>query len=138
MIKDDCIFCKLANGIIATNTIYEDEDFRVILDASPAAEGHALVLPKNHYDNALEADDEVLGKAMVLAARIGRALKKATGCDGINIIQNNGEAAGQTVFHLHIHVIPRYSNDSVKVEWNHLEPSDEEFKKTVENIKKYL
>ena len=135
MMKDDCIFCKLANGIFDTNTLYEDEDFRVILDASPAAKGHALVLPKNHYDNALDADEATLGKAMALAAKIGRALKKATGCDGINIVQNNGEAAGQTVFHLHIHVIPRWNGDTVKVEWDHLEPTDAEFKETVELVK---
>ena len=116
MIKDDCIFCKLANGIFDTNTVYEDEDFRVILDIEPASRGHALVLPKKHFANALEADDETLGAAMKLAARTARALKKAFGCDGINILQNNGEAAGQTVFHLHVHVIPRWEKDTVQFE----------------------
>ena len=85
MVKDDCIFCKLANGIIPTNTVYEDDDFRVIMDAAPAAMGHALVIPKAHYDNALNAEPGVLGSAMEVAADIARAVKKATGCDGVNI-----------------------------------------------------
>ena len=113
MKKDDCIFCKLANGVFKTNTVYEDEDFRVILDASPAAKGHSLVIPKSHFDNALTADEKVLGKAMNVAAKTGRALMKTFGCDGINIVQNNGECAGQTVFHFHMHLIPRYEGDGV-------------------------
>lgn len=117
MMKDDCIFCKLANGVFKTNTVYEDEDFRVILDASPAAKGHSLVIPKSHFDNALTADEKVLGKAMNVAAKTGRALMKTFGCDGINIVQNNGEAAGQTVFHLHLHVIPRYKDDNIGITW---------------------
>ncbi len=136
MIKDDCIFCKLANGVIPTHTLYENDEFRVILDAGPAARGHALVLPKNHYDNALCADEEVLGKAMVMAAKTGNALKKALGCDGINIVQNNGEAAGQSVFHLHIHVIPRFFNDGVSLLWKPGEDSAENFAKTAELISK--
>lgn len=134
MIKDDCIFCKLANGVIETNTVYEDEDFRVILDAAPAAEGHALVIPKNHFANALEADQETLGKAMAVAAHTGRAIKEAFGCDGINILQNNGEAAGQTVFHLHIHVIPRWNGDTVQFEYDKKEFSAEEMKETAQRI----
>ncbi len=113
MVKEDCIFCKLANGIIPTNTVYEDESFRVITDAAPAAKGHCLVIPKNHYDNALSADEDTLGKAMILAAKTGNAIMRTFGYDGINILQNNGAAAGQTIFHLHVHVIPRTENDKV-------------------------
>lgn len=138
MIKDDCIFCKLANGIFDTNTVYEDENFRVILDIEPASRGHALVLPKKHFANALEADDETLGAAMKLAARTGRALKEAFGCDGINILQNNGEAAGQTVFHLHVHVIPRWEKDTVQFEYKKNSFSDEEMKATAADIGKYM
>lgn len=138
MIKEDCIFCKLANGIFDTNTVYEDEDFRVILDIEPASRGHALILPKKHFANALEADDETLAAAMKLAARTGRALKKAFGCDGINILQNNGEAAGQTVFHLHIHVIPRWEKDTVRFEYEKNSFSDEEMKATAADIGKCM
>ncbi len=136
MIKDDCIFCKLANGVIPTHTVYEDDEFRVILDASPAAKGHSLVIPKNHFDNALTADEDVLGRAMVLAARTGKAMMKALGCDGINIIQNNNEAAGQTVYHLHIHVIPRFYNDGIDLTCKQCEDTEENFIKTAELIGK--
>ncbi len=134
MTKDDCIFCKLANGIIPTNTVYEDDDFKVILDAGPAAKGHSLVIPKAHYDNALVCDEAVLGKAMVLAARVGNALTKAYGCDGINILQNNNEAAGQSVYHLHIHVIPRFKDDKVMTLWKPGEDTPENMKETAARI----
>lgn len=101
MKDENCIFCKLANGDIPTATVYEDEDFRVILDANPAAKGHALILPKEHYANLYEIDDELAGKSMILAKKMITKLTKALGCDGYNIVQNNGEAAGQTVFHYH-------------------------------------
>ena len=133
MKDNNCIFCKLANGDIPTNSIYEDDDFKVILDASPASKGHALILPKNHFPNLLEADDDVLTKALPLAKKIGNKMMKGLGCDGINIIQNNGEAAGQTVHHLHIHVIPRVAGDEAIKEWNHLSVSDDE---TAEIVKK--
>ena len=126
MIKDDCIFCKLANGVFPTNTVYEDEDFRVILDASPAAKGHSLVIPKNHFRNALDADEATLGRALQIAAKVGNSLVKTFDCDGVNIVQNNEESAGQTVFHLHVHVIPRYKDDTVNFSYEHLVPDDAE------------
>lgn len=117
MKKDDCIFCKLANGDIPTATLYEDDDFRVILDAGPAAKGHALILPKEHYANLYELDDELAAKVMVLAKKMITNLTDILGCDGYNIVQNNGEAAGQTVFHFHLHMIPRYKDDEVGLGW---------------------
>ena len=134
MIKEDCIFCKLANGVFPTNTVYENDEFRVILDAGPATKGHSLVIPKSHYENALVADEEILGKAMVLAAKVGTAMKKALGCDGVNIVQNNGAAAGQTVMHLHIHVIPRWSNDGVGNFWKPGTDTNENFAATAKLI----
>ena len=111
MKDNNCIFCKLANGEIPTATIYEDEDFRVILDANPAAKGHALILPKEHYANLYELDDELAGKSMILAKKI---------------VQNNGEAAGQTVFHYHVHMIPRHKDDKVGLGWTMHELTEEE------------
>ena len=134
--KDDCIFCKLANGIINTNAVYEDDDFRVIMDMAPAAMGHSLVIPKKHYDDALSADANDLGNAMVVAANVAKAVKAVTGCDGVNILQNNGEAAGQTVFHLHIHVIPRYNDDKVNFSYESLSPSNEELAEMADKIGK--
>ena len=118
MKDDNCIFCKLANGDIPTNTIYEDEDFRVILDNSPATKGHALILPKQHFANMFEIDDETLGMAAKLAKKVITHEKEVLGCDGYNVLQNNGEEAGQTVFHFHMHLIPRYKDDKAGFGWN--------------------
>ena len=113
----DCIFCKIANGEIPSTTIYEDDFFRVILDLSPATKGHALILPKQHMPNIFEMDDSTAEKIFVLAKRIAKAMKTALNCDGLNIVQNNGEAAGQTVFHFHMHIIPRYNEDGQHISW---------------------
>ncbi len=115
--SDNCIFCKIANGEIPSATLYEDENFRVILDLGPASKGHALILPKKHAANLFELPDETASKAIVLAKKIAATLQEGLHADGVNLVQNNGEAAGQTVFHFHIHIIPRYKNDTVNVTW---------------------
>ena len=125
MMKEDCIFCKLANGIIPTRSIYEDKDFKVILDAAPATRGHALILPKEHADNLYQLSEEMAGKAFILAKRLAESMTETLGCQGFNIVQNNGEAAGQTVFHFHIHLIPRYSDDGQGVFWESRHYTDE-------------
>ena len=117
MIKSDCIFCKIANGEIPSKTLYEDDSFRVILDISPASKGHAIILPKNHASNIYELSNEDAGKIMIVAKKVATVLKEVLSCDGMNILQNNGETAGQTVFHLHVHLIPRYKNDDVTIHW---------------------
>lgn len=122
---DDCIFCKLANGVFPTATLYEDDDFRVILDAGPATRGHALILPKAHYTDIYEIPDELVAKAFTLAKKMAVKMTAALGCDGFNIVQNNRPAAGQTVFHFHIHLIPRYENDKAGVNWKPGRLSDE-------------
>ena len=111
----DCIFCKLANGEIPTATLYEDDEFRVILDQGPATEGHALILPKQHFANIYEIPDETAAKAMILGKKMATAMMKALHSDGFNLVQNNGEAAGQTVFHFHMHLIPRYEGDNAGI-----------------------
>ena len=126
MKDENCIFCKLAGGEIPTATLYEDEDFRVILDANPAAKGHALIIPNEHYANLYELDDELAGKVLVLAKKMITKLTDILGCDGYNIVQNNGEAAGQTVFHFHMHLIPRFKDDGVGVTWKMGELTEED------------
>lgn len=113
----DCIFCKIANGEIPSATLYEDEDFRVILDLGPASKGHALILPKAHAANIYEISDDMAAKAMILAKKMATKMTEALKCDGFNIVQNNGEPAGQTVFHFHMHLIPRYEGDQVGITW---------------------
>ena len=117
MKDENCIFCKLANGEIPTSTLYEDEDFRVILDANPASKGHALIIPKEHYANLYELDYELASKVLVLAKKMITKLAGILECDGYNLVQNNGETAGQTVFHFHLHLIPRYKGDAVGIGW---------------------
>ena len=134
----DCIFCKIAGGDIPSATLYEDDDFRVILDLGPATKGHALILPKHHYANLYEIPEEMAAKAMVLAKRMAAAMTEALGCDGFNIVQNNGEAAGQTVFHFHMHMIPRYANGPQMVLWNPGKLDDTEKTEIIENVKKEL
>lgn len=114
---ENCIFCKIANGEIPSATLYEDEEFRVILDLGPASKGHALILPKKHAADLYEIPDETAAKAMLLAKKMAGKMTKALGCDGFNIVQNNGECAGQTVFHFHMHLIPRYQGDGVGLTW---------------------
>jgi len=133
----NCIFCKLANGVFPTNFIYEDEDFKVILDANPATKGHSLILPKKHFKNVLDADDEILKKALPLAKKLSNKLIEVLKCDGVNILQNNNEAAGQAVFHLHIHLIPRYKDEKEHIiSWKPNKFSDEEMKNIAESLKK--
>ncbi len=117
MKEEKCIFCKIANGEIPSFTLYEDDMFRVIFDLSPAAKGHALILPKEHFRNLFELDDEYAAALMPLAKKVATAMRDVLKCDGFNVLQNNEEIAGQTVFHFHLHLIPRYVDDKVKLTW---------------------
>ena len=130
----NCIFCKIANGEIPSKTLYEDDDFRVILDLGPASKGHALILPKNHYANLYELPEETAGEVMKLAKRMAAQMTERLGCEGFNLVQNNGELAGQTVFHFHMHLIPRYREDGQKIGWKPQEVSQEELEETRKQI----
>ena len=132
---DNCIFCKIANGEIPAATLYEDENFRVILDLGPASKGHALILPKFHAANIYELPDEMAAKAMILAKKMATAMTEALKCDGFNIVQNNGECAGQTVFHFHMHLIPRYEGDGVGLNWTPGNLSDEDKEEILHKVK---
>lgn len=126
MKDDNCIFCKIANGGIPSKTIYEDEKFRVILDLGPATKGHALILPKEHYANLYELPEEMAGDVMKLAQKMATQITEKLGCEGFNLVQNNGDLAGQTVYHFHLHLIPRYRADGQTIGWKPQEVSQEE------------
>ncbi len=126
MKNDQCIFCKIAAGEIPSKTIYEDEDFRVILDLGPATKGHALILPKEHYANLYELPEETAKKVICLAKKMAMVMTEKLHADGFNLVQNNGEVAGQTVFHFHMHLIPRYKGDGQTIGWKPGKPSDED------------
>ncbi len=129
MKQDNCIFCKIIAGEIPSHTLYEDEQFKVILDVGPATKGHALILPKDHYANLYELPEETAADAMKLAKKMMITMTEKLKCDGFNVIQNNGEVAGQTVFHFHMHLIPRYKNDGEILKYIAGEPNQEELAK---------
>ena len=135
MKDSNCIFCKLANGEFATNSIYEDDNFNVILDNGPATKGHCLILPKEHYANLFELPEETAAEAMKLAKKLSKEIIDKLSADGLNLVQNNGEAAGQTVNHFHLHIIPRYKDDGQHILWNPTSPEAEELKQLCEKLK---
>ena len=130
----NCIFCKIINGEIPSTRIYEDDDFVIMLDIGPASFGHALLIPKDHYANIYEMPEELLSKCICLAKKWGEKMVKAFGADGLNLVQNNGLAAGQTVFHYHLHLIPRYDKDGVGELWTPGTLSDEQRKEILERL----
>lgn len=138
MKDNNCIFCKIAAGEIPSKTVYEDDMFRVIMDLGAASQGHALILPKNHYANLMELDEETAKQVLPLAGKISKAMIKGLGCDGLNLVQNNGETAGQTVMHFHLHMIPRYKGGSEMIGWKPGTPTQEELESTAEKIKNAL
>ena len=138
MVDQNCIFCKIAGGEIPSSTVYEDEDFRVILDLGPASKGHALILPKQHYKDLCELDEAIAAKVMPLAAKTGKAMKKSLGCAGFNVVQNNGTEAGQTGFHFHVHIIPRYEGGPSMVTWDPGKAEPEELAKISATIREAI
>lgn len=134
MKQDNCIFCRIIAGEIPSHTLYEDEQFKIILDVGPATKGHALILPKNHYANLYELPEDMAADAMRLAKRMMKTMTEKLNCDGFNLVQNNGEVAGQTVFHFHMHLIPRYKNDGEILKYIAGEPDGKE----LEQIRKTI
>lgn len=108
MKKEDCLFCKIVEGVIPSSKIYEDDDVLAFLDISQTTKGHALVIPKKHFDNFLSVDKETMHKVMDVAQRIGQADIAVLGAKGVNILTNVNKEAGQSIYHFHVHVIPRY------------------------------
>jgi histidine triad (HIT) family protein len=133
----DCIFCKIVSGEIPSDNIYEDDQVVAFLDIRPVSRGHALVVPKKHSADLLEADDEVLAASMARVKKIARAITKAIGAAGFNLHVNTGSAAGQVVFHLHFHIIPRFEHDGIKM-WPHLDVEPTTRAQMAEEIKKFI
>ena len=112
-----CIFCKIINGEIPSKKVYEDDDVVAILDISQATKGHTLVLPKKHYANILEIEDDAFIKVMNTTKMLAKKISKNLNAEGVNILNNCNEAAGQTVMHFHVHILPRYKDDDLKLEF---------------------
>ena len=132
---DNCIFCKIISGEIPSSKVYEDDKVLAFLDISQATKGHTLVIPKEHVRNILEMSAETAETVFSRVPKIARAVQKATRAIGMNILNNNEEVAGQTVFHAHVHLIPRYdTNDEVTFAFTEHEPDFEALGKLAEQI----
>ena len=127
MKKDDCIFCKIAAGEIPSRKIYEDKDLIAIMDLNPTSKGHSLIIPKEHCTNIYDIDEDIAAKVMKTAKKLATTMTVALNCDGFNLLQNNGKTAGQTMFHFHMHLIPRYKDaDNNMLKFTSVSFSDEE------------
>ncbi|MDR1638118.1 MAG: HIT domain-containing protein [Clostridiales bacterium] len=133
--KEDCIFCKIISGDIPSYKIYENDDVLVILDRFPTNQGECLVLTKEHYDTLFDLSPSAVAKAFAAASGVAAKIKQTLPIDGLNILQNNGEPAGQQIPHFHIHVIPRYDSDNLVIHGKGTDPAPEEFEAMVEKLK---
>jgi histidine triad (HIT) family protein len=134
----DCIFCKIIAGQIPATKIYEDQVVVSFLDIGPISDGHALVIPKQHFEKLHECPAELLGQVSLRLGKIAQAVAKATGCDGYNVLCNNGRAAGQIVEHLHFHIIPRTTGDGVFNRWPAYKYPQGKIEAIAEQIRKNL
>lgn len=130
---NDCIFCKIVAREILSHVLYEDTDVLVFLDAFPATVGHALVVPKTHATNIYDADPALIGKVFAKASELGPKIAEAVGANGFRVLMNNGESAGQTVFHPHVHVMPTRAKGDIPA-WDQIERSAEELAGDAEKI----
>jgi histidine triad (HIT) family protein len=118
MVRDpDCLFCQIIAGELPSQRVDEDERTVAFMDINPATRGHVLVVPKAHAADVLEIDSEDLAATVIAAQRLARKVTERLGADGVNLLNSCGSAAWQTVFHLHIHVIPRYADDPLRLPW---------------------
>ena len=138
MEKSDCIFCKIARGEIHCTKIWEDENTIAFLDVHPASVGgHTLVIPKQHFELITDVPDDILTDLAKTIKKVTKVLLKET--EGINVLQNNGNAAGQFVKHVHFHLVPRYKNDGIVIEkWKTNEYKKGEMEKMAEKLKKII
>lgn len=133
MNKEDCIFCKIVKGEIPSVKIWEDKEFMAFLDASPAAKGHTLIIPKDHYENIFDIPENVLGNCVKIAQKISFILKDKLKADGINLLNSNNKVAQQDVPHFHMHVIPRYKEDDLIIKLEN-KTEDKDLDKVKEEI----
>ncbi|HPN39375.1 MAG TPA: HIT family protein [Melioribacteraceae bacterium] len=133
---ENCIFCKIANGEIPCNKVYEDENVISFMDINPINKGHLLVIPKKHFQEVKDYDDEIGGKLFNVAVKIEKAIRKVEGIklEATSFVIANGKAAGQEVFHSHLHIIPRYENDNMTTKINRTEKSSAEELKNLANL----
>ncbi len=135
--SQDCIFCKIVHKKAPATLLYEDDEVMAFLDIRPVSEGHSLVIPKAHYETIFDIPEELLGKVHKIAKKIAQAVEKGIQAEGISIIQQNGRAANQDIFHLHVHVIPRAPNKKL-LHHNLTRSSNDKLNEVSVKIKAYL
>src|SRR3990167_6465184 len=135
---EDCIFCKIVDGKVPAAKVYEDDKVIGFLDIMPANKGHCLVVPKKHSQTLIEMGEEDLIAAMKAAKKVASALSLSFGNGSFNIVMNNGKEAGQIVNHAHIHIIPRFQKDRLRIKWSHLKYEGNEMKEYSEKIMKFI
>ena len=135
---EECIFCKIVSGKIPAAKIYEDSKVMSFLDIMPANKGHCLVVPKNHSENLIEMGEDDLSATIKAAKKVARALSLSFGNGSFNMVMNNGKEAGQLVNHAHIHIIPRFQKDRLRIKWSHLKYEGDELKDYAEKIRKFI
>ena len=135
---ENCIFCKIINGKIPSAKVYEDDHTISFLDIMPANKGHCLVVPKEHYETFLDISDEDLKNLVVAAKKVAKALSLSIGNGSYNIVMNNGKEAGQIVAHAHLHIIPRFKGDRLRLKWSHKKYEENEMKEMQEKIRKFV
>jgi len=136
--KNDCLFCTIIDGELPSYKLYEDEYFCVILDRFPKCLGHVLILPKRHAAHIFNLNEEESSRLFPLAQKMAAALQKSLNFTGLNLLQNNGESAGQEVNHFHLHLIPRFDGDAMAIQYRRQDPSEAEFEEMAEKLKKVL
>lgn len=135
---EDCIFCKIVDGKIPAARVYEDAYAISFLDIMPANKGHCLVVPKKHWQTLIEMDDKYLAATIMAAKKVAKAISLSFGNAGFNMVMNNGKEAGQLVAHAHIHIIPRFQKDRLRIKWSHLKYEDKEINEYAEKIRKFI
>jgi len=135
---EDCIFCKIIDGKIPSAKVYEDDKVISFLDIMPANKGHCLVVPKKHYETLLDIPNEDLANLIKTTKRVAKALSLSIGNGSYNVVMNNGKVAGQLVAHAHIHIIPRFKGDHLRLTWSHKKYIDKEMQRVQEMIKKFV
>ncbi len=138
MSEEPCIFCRIVRKEAPASIVYEDEQVMVFVDIRPLNEGHSLVIPKEHYENIYDIPEQLNGHLHKIVKRAAVAVKEATKADGISIIQQNGKAAGQEVFHLHVHIIPRYARQKLGRFGEISDTEREKLEQVAANIRRHM
>ena len=134
----NCIFCAIVDGVIPAAKVYEDDQILAFMDINPANPGHLLVIPKRHYRNIFDIDVEMAGKIMRVGTRLASVVKTALNPDGLNLLQSSESAAFQTVFHFHLHLIPRWEDDSLVLPWQPQQGDINQIAEVADKIRQHI